>query len=57
MEHFQTLAEAYRKDFEWHKRFSEGRQNVEDDENPGQLSTSRTEENVVKINQIIHKDN
>ena len=42
--------------FEWHKRFSEGREIVKDDERPGRPCTSRTEENVEKISQIVRKD-
>ncbi|KAJ4434182.1 hypothetical protein ANN_22730 [Periplaneta americana] len=40
--------------FIWHKRFSEGRQEVEDDERPGLSVTSRPEANVQKINEIEH---
>ena len=32
--------------FEWHKRFEEGREDVEDDPRSGRPSTSKTEENV-----------
>ena len=61
---FQTAVEAYWKDtcvpcarvIEWSKRFSEGRQNVEDDELLGRRLTSRTEENVEKISQIFRQD-
>lgn len=45
------LTEAYGEDcitcvyvLEWHTRFSERHQKVEDDEIPGRLSTSRTVE-------------
>ena len=34
--------------FEWHKRFSEGREEVEDDEHPGRPSTSKTFRKSVK---------
>jgi len=34
-----TLSRAYV--FEWHKRFSEGREDVEDDERPGQPVTTK----------------
>ncbi|XP_039610931.1 protein GVQW3-like [Polypterus senegalus] len=60
---FQMLTGAYgeycmsrARVFEWHKRFSEGRENVEDNERPGRPSTSRTEENVEKIRQMVRKD-
>jgi len=42
--------------FVWDKRFSEGREEVEDDERPGRSVTSRTEGNVQKINEIVRKD-
>jgi hypothetical protein len=34
----------------------EGRVEVEDDEHPGHLSTSKTEENVEKTSEIVWKD-
>lgn len=42
--------------FEWYKRFREGREDVNDDERPGRPSTSRTDENINKINEIVRKD-
>nr|CAH7723473.1 unnamed protein product [Callosobruchus chinensis] len=42
--------------FEWHKRFSEGREEVEDDERTGRPVTSRIEENIKKVNEIVRKD-
>ncbi|KAK9753126.1 Cyclic nucleotide-binding domain [Popillia japonica] len=42
--------------FEWHKRFSEGREEVEDDERPGRPVTVRSEENVQKVSEIMRKD-
>lgn len=42
--------------FEWHKRFTEGREEVEDDERPGRPVSSRTEGNVQKISDIVRKD-
>lgn len=38
--------------FEWHKRFKDGREEVEDDEHPGRLCISKTDENVDKIDEI-----
>jgi len=38
------------------KRFSEGRENVTDEERSGRLATSRTEENIAKIRQIVHEN-
>jgi len=35
--------------FEWHRKFKEGREEVEDDHRIGRLSTSRTEENVQSV--------
>jgi hypothetical protein len=34
----------------------EGREEVEDDEHPGCLSTPKTEENVEKTSEIVQKD-
>jgi hypothetical protein len=42
--------------FEWHKRFVEGREEVEGDEHPGRPSTSKNEENFEKISGIVRKD-
>jgi hypothetical protein len=39
--------------FEWHKLFIEGREEGEDDERPGRPSTTKTEENVEKISEIV----
>jgi transposase len=62
-EYFRMLTEAYGADFmsrarvfEWHKRFSDGREDVEDDERPGRPCTSKKNENVEKIEQIIRID-
>jgi hypothetical protein len=56
---FQLLKEVYgdnimslKQVFEWHKRFMEGREEVEDDESMGRPSASKTEENVEKIREI-----
>jgi len=38
------------------KRFSEGRESVTDEERSGRLATSRTEENIAKIRQIVHEN-
>jgi hypothetical protein len=40
----------------WHKRFSEGRNAVEDEEREGRPNTSKTNENVAKISEINTKD-
>jgi len=38
------------------KRFSEGRESVTDEERSGQPATSRTEENIAKIRQIVREN-
>ena len=40
----------------WAKRFSEGRESVTDEERSGQPATSRTEENIAKVRQIVHEN-
>jgi len=35
--------------YEWYKRFQDGHKDVEDDERPGRLSTSTTNENMEKV--------
>jgi hypothetical protein len=54
-ETFQLLTEAYGEDcmtrpgvFEWHKRFSEGRESVKDDDRPGRPRTAVTDDNIGK---------
>ena len=42
--------------YKWVKRFSEGRENVTDKERSGQPATSRTEENIAKICQIVREN-
>ena len=37
--------------FEWHRRFKEGREEVEDDHWSGRPSTSSTDENVERVRQ------
>jgi len=39
--------------YKWVKRFSEGRESVTDEERSGRTLTSRTDENIVKILQIV----
>jgi hypothetical protein len=60
---FQLLKEVYGDNvmsctqvFEWHKRFMEGWEEVEDDEHLGRPSTSKTEEKVEKISEIVQQD-
>ena len=42
--------------FEWHKRFKEGREDVEDDSRSGRPSTSRTADNVERVKQMVCGD-
>ena len=42
--------------FEWHKRFKEGCQEVEDDSRSGRPSTSSTEVDVKPVKQTVHGD-
>jgi len=39
--------------YKWVKRFSEGRESVTDEERSGHPTTSRTEENIAKVRQIV----
>jgi len=42
--------------YKWVKRFSEGRESVTDEERSGRPATSRTEENIAKICQIVREN-
>ena len=42
--------------YKWAKSFSEGRESVTDEGRSGQPATSRTEENIAKISQIVRKN-
>ena len=42
--------------YKWVKRFSEGRESVTDEERSGQPATSRTEENMAKVCQIVREN-
>jgi len=39
--------------YEWHERFKSGRESVEDDERSGRLSTSKTDENINKVREML----
>jgi len=42
--------------YKWVKRFSEGRESVTDEERSGRPATSRTEENIAKVRQIVREN-
>ena len=42
--------------YKWVKRFSEGRGSVTDEERSGRPATSRTEENMAKVRQIVREN-
>ena len=42
--------------FEWHKRFKEGREEVEDDPRSGRRSTSRMADTIERVKQMVHAD-
>ena len=42
--------------FEWHRRFKEGREEVEDDHRSGRPSTNRTDKNVERVRQKVRSD-
>jgi len=62
-ETFQLLTEDYSEDcmsharvFEWHKRFSEGRESLKDDDRPGHTLTAVTDDNIEKVQDVIRKN-
>ena len=62
-ETFNLLQEVYEdatmsrtRIFEWHKRFREGREDVEDDPKSGRPKTSRTNENVKHVREKVRSD-
>ena len=42
--------------YECYKRFQDGREDVEDDKRPGRPSTSKTDENVEKVKEMVMND-
>ena len=42
--------------YKWVKRFSEGRESVTDEERSGRPATSRNEENIAKVRQILREN-
>jgi len=62
-ETFQLLTEAYNEDCmscarvsEWHKRFSEGRESLKDDDRLGHPCTAVIDDNIEKVRDVIRKD-
>ena len=62
-EALKLLQEVYGDDtmsrthvFEWHRRFKEEREEVEDDPWSGRSSTSTTDENVERVRQKVQSD-
>jgi len=42
--------------YEWWKRFKEGRTSVDNDPRSGRPSTSKTDDNVAKVREVIHSN-
>ena len=42
--------------YKWVERFAEGRESVTDEERSGRPATSRTEENIANVRQIVHEN-
>ena len=42
--------------FEWHKRFKEGQEEVEDDPRSGRPSRSKTADNIERVKQMVRAD-
>ena len=62
-ESFAILQQVYGEEtmprtraFEWHKRFKEGREEVEDDPWSGRPSTSRRADNIERVKQMVRAD-
>ena len=62
-ETFQLLTEIYGEEcmsracvFEWHIRFSEGRESMKDDDCPGRSRTAVTDYNTEKVRDVTRKD-
>ena len=60
---FKLLLEVYGEDvmsrtqiFEWHTRFVKGREEMEDDPKTGRPSTTRTDENITRVNQLVQNE-
>jgi transposase len=62
-ETYELLQKAHGNDslsrsttFEWFKRFREGRESLEDDERSGRATTSRSEQTIQKVRQLVMQD-
>ena len=42
--------------FEWHKRFREGREEVEDDPKSGRPVSAKTDRNIERVNELVRRD-
>ena len=51
-EHSLSRAQVFR----WHKFFSEGREEVEDETRAGKLSTSKTDDSVERVRSLVRSD-
>ncbi len=63
METLQLLQQAYKEYamsramvLMWHKRFKDGREDVEDDDRAGRPATSRNERNLAKFRKVLNSD-
>ena len=53
---FKDNAMSQAQVYQWHKRFREGREDVNDDDRSGRPSTSKTDESVEKVRKILTGD-
>ena len=60
---FKLLKEVYGEDvmsrtqiFEWHNRFEKDREEVDDDPKTKWSSTTRTDENIIRVKQLVRSD-
>ena len=63
LECFALLQQVYKEEtmsraraFEWHKRFREGREECDDDQRSGSPVTSRTDNNIDRVKQLMRTD-
>ena len=53
---YGELSESRAQVFRWHKPFSEGREQVEDEPRAGRPSTSKTDERVERVRSLVRSD-